>query len=1295
MAEIIIGKNHSDLVNWLCTDWLVNGPSVCFIEGFSGVGKTSIARNVIKTINQDTVWQAVLVDVSDEGSGEVYELYFDLATKLSIIGIDELANAIDVGKPFWVSLLNVLQRKIVIVFDEFQRALSNENGKPLGEYWKLLAKIASWPNLPGRVLFLTNRLIERSKWSEAYSIRTITGLIPDDAEHLLGKLLTDARRSDEVPLSRRRDVVNWLGCNPRALHVFVASLERDSLDDLIGINPEIWEAKDRNVSSELLYKLEKELLERIIRHLQPQTRTLLRSISVYRKEITREAIEILLSSNIEFFNIREELISRFLLEQHYGLYSINPIVKEISLQRVKENPKDFQKAHSKAADYYSRHFTSRNITAGGKLAGYFIEARYHLLRSNRELEIENIASRFDNYIELTTSSPNIPRNINELNEKIVLLSVFLEDHESQSLEYYLAKLYRTRNKPGDIEKALNYSRRVTGRTASSVKWLFRIGLEEMVNGAEVAFNVCLQGINLSIQDKNILQVYERLVILAKKAYQIDTALDVLRKGMSKDNNVYIETPVLTKLIYELLIIKGEKKQALELMEQSIKSITPKTSLIPVFKSMLTLYMQTNQEQKAIELLKRADSFLPKEVNISSLYIELGDLMARKSDIQETLFLLQESMKLPPYDQRFFLTYQHIVNSLINAKKEDESIIFLEEVINRYPKGTDFSLIYFLLGQLLEKKGEEKKAVYYYENAALGDTNFGNSGHLYTHVAELLCQHKRIQSAITLLLKGVDNVSPEKGLINLYRLAIKLMMNNRRRDEAVELLYKGIECIQASDAYELYLSLSQILVKLGKKEDAIENLKVGINKCSNHTNVRSLYKECGDLLDMMGRTKEGIELLKEGIARISPHENTTILYQSLGEILIRHNKADDAAILLQEGISHAYNSHPINLYQLALKNLLGLRRFDESIALLKKGIEQLPSGIDIELLVLAGKLFKDTGREKDLIQLINSSRYFTSPTEKNKHQISILRSELKRLGYPDELSDRGKIIREYSSEALDYVPAIQSWYPKFFPITTEINENRIDDIKKDLDIVIITATEVEIRAVMNHLEPYSSFKSVLLAYVGPETYYLGKFGEFHAAVTKCRMGAIGEGSVILATEQAQRIWNPRAIIMVGIAFGKDPISQKIGDVIVASQVISYEQQRIGDKIIFRGPIIPSNTLLLNRFENVPGWKFQKPNGGVSNLIIGPLLSGEKLIDNPMFRRTLFKHFPQAVGGEMEGAGLCAASGRVGVPWILVKSICDWGDGHKQSLHQPLAAAAATSLVHYVLSQKTVLNSIDKK
>jgi nucleoside phosphorylase len=280
-----------------------------------------------------------------------------------------------------------------------------------------------------------------------------------------------------------------------------------------------------------------------------------------------------------------------------------------------------------------------------------------------------------------------------------------------------------------------------------------------------------------------------------------------------------------------------------------------------------------------------------------------------------------------------------------------------------------------------------------------------------------------------------------------------------------------------------------------------------------------------------------------------------------------------------------------------------------------------------------------------------------------------------------------------SDELEYNIKDQPWYASNFPETIEIDREQIDTLKKEVDVVIITANDKELLAVMHLVDPYPRRRDILRALVGPETYYLGKFGVYKAVVTKCFQGATSAGAATLATNWALDVWHPRAVIMTGVAFGKDPVEQKTADVLVASQIIPYEQVRIGEQVVFRGAIPPSNAVLLNRFANAPTWRFTRPDGKDCTLLPpGPILSGEKLVDNLAFKLQLFQQFPQAIGGEMEGAGLCAASGRIGVAWILVKSICDWGDGKKHKKHQPLAAAAAASLVHHVLSQKNALDSI---
>jgi nucleoside phosphorylase len=234
----------------------------------------------------------------------------------------------------------------------------------------------------------------------------------------------------------------------------------------------------------------------------------------------------------------------------------------------------------------------------------------------------------------------------------------------------------------------------------------------------------------------------------------------------------------------------------------------------------------------------------------------------------------------------------------------------------------------------------------------------------------------------------------------------------------------------------------------------------------------------------------------------------------------------------------------------------------------------------------------------------------------------------------------------------------------------------------------------LRAVLKALRPLERQHKVLSVPWGNETYYLGRFGKYPVAVTMCEMGAMGSGSVIAATMQAQRLWLPRAVIMIGIAFGKDRTKQRIADVIVASQVISFEPQRVGQMDVPRGPISPANPLLLNRLRNALGWQFERPDQSRCEMIVGAVLSGEKLVDNPRYKKELFARYPQAVGGEMEGAGLGAAANRTGTAWILVKGICDWADGRKDSRHQPLAAAAATSLVLHIMSQRTALRDLSK-
>jgi nucleoside phosphorylase len=81
--------------------------------------------------------------------------------------------------------------------------------------------------------------------------------------------------------------------------------------------------------------------------------------------------------------------------------------------------------------------------------------------------------------------------------------------------------------------------------------------------------------------------------------------------------------------------------------------------------------------------------------------------------------------------------------------------------------------------------------------------------------------------------------------------------------------------------------------------------------------------------------------------------------------------------------------------------------------------------------------------------------------------------------------------------------------------------------------------------------------------------------------------------------------------------------------------------------------------------------------------GLILSGEKLVNDPVFRDGLMKAEPEAIGSEMEGAGLYAAAHDVKVDWILVKAVCGWNDGKEDDDAQVLAANNAAQFVLHAL------------
>jgi nucleoside phosphorylase/tetratricopeptide (TPR) repeat protein len=246
-----------------------------------------------------------------------------------------------------------------------------------------------------------------------------------------------------------------------------------------------------------------------------------------------------------------------------------------------------------------------------------------------------------------------------------------------------------------------------------------------------------------------------------------------------------------------------------------------------------------------------------------------------------------------------------------------------------------------------------------------------------------------------------------------------------------------------------------------------------------------------------------------------------------------------------------------------------------------------------------------------------------------------------------------------------------------------------------DILLVTVTDIERDSVFSAVVEHTDNQVNIGQHGQIRTYFdLGHIEGAQVSLLQVEMGSTTPGGSLSSISEAIRELQPRSIIMVGIAFGVDAKKQNIGDVLVAKQIQAYEIQRIGlnlddvPQVRTRGDKASSSTQLISRLR-ASSALLRDPK-----VHFGLVLSGEKLIDNLDFRDSLLALESEAIGGEMEGAGLYASAHDRSVEWILVKGICDWADGKKyknKKQRQEKAALAAAKFVILTLKNGGFVDS----
>ena len=250
--------------------------------------------------------------------------------------------------------------------------------------------------------------------------------------------------------------------------------------------------------------------------------------------------------------------------------------------------------------------------------------------------------------------------------------------------------------------------------------------------------------------------------------------------------------------------------------------------------------------------------------------------------------------------------------------------------------------------------------------------------------------------------------------------------------------------------------------------------------------------------------------------------------------------------------------------------------------------------------------------------------------------------------------------------------------------------------------MVLVVDVNISYTYGYLRPLNGHRNVYLFNQGEQeaeivTYYIGKYGACPAAVRKitCILEAKGNASTVHMMAD-QCFPNLDAIISVGVACG---IKNKVQlfDMLVSSKVINYGNERRG--YFPKGEAITVSSHLLKLFALPVQWqgdKIKKQLMGndvpMPNVKFGIILSGPYIVGDSAVRRLLKNFADKAIGIEMDGANLFAESHQITTSTIIVKAVCDYGDGKNIERCKSTARLLSADLVHKTLSDPQAFETL---
>ena len=260
-----------------------------------------------------------------------------------------------------------------------------------------------------------------------------------------------------------------------------------------------------------------------------------------------------------------------------------------------------------------------------------------------------------------------------------------------------------------------------------------------------------------------------------------------------------------------------------------------------------------------------------------------------------------------------------------------------------------------------------------------------------------------------------------------------------------------------------------------------------------------------------------------------------------------------------------------------------------------------------------------------------------------------------------------------------------------------------EILQSVMVLLVTRNINEKLATYSYLQPLDGHVSIYRFDQGGRqtkvvTYYIGKYGACPAAIRNIPSGYKMDNSTSIVPMMASQCFpNLGGIINVGVTCGIKGVV-KICDVLLSSEIVNYDTSR--DKEEAYSPIGEA-IIISSQLKKVFTQPIQWPNDGIKKRLSdsgehipdvksGVILSWPHLVDDQTIQTSVKNFAHEAIGIEM-GGPVFAVNQEITANIIIVKAVCDFGDGKNVEKYQPTAALLAADLVHECLTNPASLET----